>query len=76
MNVSAMTVHRIVGLGPLLDKVQTFLFGRNRLQNHENCGFAATGSFENSKILDLKLSFLSTSRLNLFSVREFELIRT
>jgi hypothetical protein len=30
------------------EKVQTFIFDRNSLQNHKNCGFAATGSFENS----------------------------
>jgi len=76
VSLSVVTVHLIVLSQSASHKVQTFIFERNGLQNHKNCGFAATGSFENSKIFDLKLSFLSTSQLNLFSVLEFELIRT
>jgi hypothetical protein len=43
MNLSVAAVHVIVDLASLSDKVQTFIFERNSLQNHENCGFAATG---------------------------------
>jgi hypothetical protein len=45
---SAVAVHLSVDLALLCDKVQTFIFECNSLQNHENCGFAATGRFENS----------------------------
>ncbi|HEY7083452.1 MAG TPA: hypothetical protein VH519_01455 [Hyphomicrobiaceae bacterium] len=48
MKLSVVAVHLSVDPALLRDKVQTFIFECNSLQNHENCGFAATGRFENS----------------------------
>jgi hypothetical protein len=42
INFSIVASMSFVDLGTHRDKVQTFIFERNRLQNQENCGFAAT----------------------------------
>src|SRR5262245_25525599 len=71
----AVSHHRQLAVS-LRDEARSFIFSRNGLQNHEKCGFAATRSCENSQIFSIKLCLLSTSRVNLFSVLKFELIRT